>query len=315
MFLPGSTEQVAEAVTQFVANECRFSIKGGGHSAIPQAANIDDGILMPMHRFDAIDIDFEGGSVQVGAGVLMGDIYRTLDPHNLTAMVGRYGKVGMGLSVAAGVSFLMNREGLAIDNVLSYEVVLADGSVVNANAGNHPELFRALKGGNNNFGVVTRVTLATVETEGEIYGGVVYYPESSLPQLSEQVYDYHVRQAVEDTLTHVLPQYGYNGTTNEAIGICPVIYNKAVDELPDIMKGWVETPFTESTLQKRPYHNLSFELHEGFPDRLVLVLPLNTLARKLGSLRFTADTSQTGTARLQRIRRCGSLLGYLDCLS
>lgn len=284
VFLPGSTEQVAEAVTQFVTNECRFSIKGGGHSAIPQAANIDDGILMPMRRFNAVDIDFEGGSARIGAGVLMGDVYRTLDPHNLTAMVGRYEKVGMGLSVAAGVSFLMNQEGLAIDNVLNYEVVLADGSVVNANAGSHPDLFRALKGGNNNFGVVTHVTLATVETDGEIYGGVVYYPESSLPQLGEQIYDYHVRQAVDDTLTHVLPQYGYNGTTNEAIGICPVIYNKAVDELPDIMKGWVETPFTESTLQKRPYYNLSFELHDGFPDRQVLVISPIILNRNLAVL-------------------------------
>ncbi|KAL2016718.1 hypothetical protein VTK56DRAFT_3147 [Thermocarpiscus australiensis] len=240
VFLPDTTEKVAEAVTQFV-NECRFAIKGGGHSAIPQAANIDDSILMPMHRLNSIDIDLEGGSARVGAGAVMGDIYAALDPHNLTAMVGRYQKVGLGLSVAAGFSYLVNKEGLAVDNVLNYEIVLADGSIVNANPGSHQDLFKALKGGNN-FGVVTHVTLRTVKTEGAIYGGIVYYNESVLPQVTAEIYDYHVNQAVNEPLSHVLPQYGYNGTTNETISFNPIVYNKAVDAPPPIMQGWVEIP-------------------------------------------------------------------------
>lgn len=272
VFLPDSTEKVAEAVTLFVQHKCRFAVKGGGHSAIPQAANIDDGVLMPMHRLNSTAIDFEGGAVRVGTGVLMGDIYAALDPHNLTAMIGRYEKVGMGLAMGAGFSYLVNREGLAIDNVLDYEVVLADGSVVNANAGSNSDLFRALKGGNNNFGVVTHVTLATVQTEGAIYGGVVYYPESSLPHVADQIYDYHTRQAIVDTSTHVLPQYGYNGTTNETISFCPIIYNRAVDELPEVLRGWIDTPYTKSSLKKRQYHDLSVELNAGFPDGLVSVL-------------------------------------------
>lgn len=272
VFLPDSTEKVAEAVTLFVQHKCRFAVKGGGHSAIPQAANIDDGVLMPMHRLNSTAIDFERGAVRVGTGVLMGDIYAALDPHNLTAMIGRYEKVGMGLAMGAGFSYLVNREGLAIDNVLDYEVVLADGSVVNANAGSNSDLFRALKGGNNNFGVVTHVTLATVQTEGAIYGGVVYYPESSLPHVADQIYDYHTRQAIVDTSTHVLPQYGYNGTTNETISFCPIIYNRAVDELPEVLRGWIDTPYTKSSLKKRQYHDLSVELNAGFPDGLVSVL-------------------------------------------
>ncbi|KAK4653993.1 hypothetical protein QC762_400210 [Podospora pseudocomata] len=269
VFLPDSTEKVAQAVGLFVANECRFSIKGGGHSAIPQAANIDDGVLMPMKLLNTTEVDLEAGSIRAGMGLLMRDIYQALDPHNLTAMIGRYEKVGMGLTVGAGISYFFNREGFAVDNVLNYEVVLANGSIVNANQTSHPDLFRALKGGNNNFGVVTHATLRTVETEGAVYGGVVYYPESSIPQVTDQIYDYHTRQAVEDTLTHVLPQYGYNGTSNESIAFCPVIYNRAVDELPEIMRGWVDTPYTQSTLKKRPYADLAFELHDGFPDRQV----------------------------------------------
>jgi len=252
-----------------VQHKCRFSIKGGGHSAIPQAANIDNGVLMPLHKMNSIDIDHDSGSVRVGNGASMGEIYAALDPHNLTAAIGRYEKVGLGLSVGAGISYRVNEVGLAIDNVRNYEIVLADGSVVNANASSHPDLFRALKGGNNNFGVVTQVTLNTFETEGAIYGGVMTYPESSLPEISDVIYDYHVRQAVEDPLTHVLPQYGYNGTTDEAISFEPVMYNRAVDKLPDVMKGWTDVPYSGNTLKKTSYRELAAEVNDGFPDGLV----------------------------------------------
>ncbi|KAH7036707.1 hypothetical protein B0J12DRAFT_713268 [Macrophomina phaseolina] len=266
VFLPDSAEKVAGAVALFAKNECKFSIKGGGHSAIPQAANIDDGVLMPMERINGTDVNAEDNYVRVGAGAKLGSVYRALDPHKRVAVIGRYEKVGLGLAVGAGISYLSNREGLAVDNVLNYEVVLADGSIVNANASSHPDLFWALKGGNNNFGVVTRFTLRTVETEGSVYGGVVYYPESSLDQVADVIYDYHVRQAVDDVNTHTLPQYGYNGTTNETISFTPVVYNRAVDALPDIMKGWVETNYTRSTLKNRQYSDLAVELNDGFPD-------------------------------------------------
>ncbi|KAI1773563.1 FAD-binding domain-containing protein [Hypoxylon cercidicola] len=269
VFVPDTPEKVAQAVSLFVENDCKFSIKGGGHSAIPGAANIHDGILMPMEKLKKFEISPDGSTATVGSGYLMGDIYAGLDPANLTAMIGRYSKVGLGVALGAGVNYLVNKNGLAIDNVLNFEIVLADGSIVNANATNHPELFKALKGGNNNFGVVTAFTLQTEKTDGAIYGGVMYYPESSLDQVLDVVYDYSVRQAVDDHLTHVLPQYGYNGSTDEAINFSPVMYNKNVFELPEIMQGWTDIPHYNNTLHNRPYHDLSVELNEGFADGLV----------------------------------------------
>lgn len=180
VFLPDSAESVADAVALFSQNECKFAFKGGGHSAIPQAANINDGILVPMQAINGTDINFENNHIRVGAGAKLVDFYRALDPHNLTAVIGRFGAIGMGLTVGAGISYLSNSEGLAVDNVINYEVILANGSIVNANASCHADLFWALKGGNNNFGVVTHFHLRTLETEGAIYGGFVFYPEASL---------------------------------------------------------------------------------------------------------------------------------------
>ncbi|KAJ2995083.1 hypothetical protein NUW58_g1375 [Xylaria curta] len=269
VFLPDSAEKVAQAVALFVKNDCKFSIKGGGHSAIPGAANIQDGILMPMEKLKRIDISEDKNSVTVGTGSRFGEIYAALDPRNLTAMIGRYEKVGLGAAIGAGISYLVNKNGLAVDNVLNYQVVLANATIVNANATSHPDLFRAIKGGGNNFGVVTAMTLMTEHTEGAIYGGVLYYPESSLSQVSDVIYDYQVRQAVEDHMTHVLPQYGYNGTTGEAISFNPIVYNKNVNKFPKIFEGWLKIPAYKNTLRNRNYHDMSVELNDGFPDGLV----------------------------------------------
>ncbi|OAL73379.1 hypothetical protein A7D00_1405 [Trichophyton violaceum] len=241
IFAPGSTEDVSRAVLLFSRNECKFSIKGGGHSNIPGAASIDDGVMMVMSQMKAAEIHPEEGYIHVGAGVLLKDIYATLDPHNLSAVIGRYGEIGLGLAVGAGISYFSNRDGLAVDNIRNYEVVLADGKVVNANLNENEDLFWALKGGSNNFGVVTHFDFNTVAIPGPTYG----------------------------LLTHAMPQWVYNGSTNDTYNLTPVIYNDNVEELPLIMKPWLDVPHTFSTLAPRTYENLSIYLNEGFGDGLI----------------------------------------------
>ncbi|KAJ5351094.1 hypothetical protein N7452_000068 [Penicillium brevicompactum] len=266
VFLPDTSEKVSEAISIFAKNDCKFVIKGGGHSAIPGAVSIHDGVLMPMEYINTTEVQLQEGYIRVGAGATLGSVYEALDPYNLSAIIGRYKKVGLGLAVGAGFSYSSNSEGLTIDNVVTYEVVLANGTIVNANAHSHNDLFWALKGGNNNFGVVTHFDLATVATDGRVLGGIVYYPESSLDELADVIYDYHVNQAINDIHTHTLSQYGYNGTTNETINFTPVVYNADLQELPDILQPWNNTPHYKSTVHNRNYTSLAAELNDGFPD-------------------------------------------------
>ncbi|EFW22297.1 hypothetical protein D8B26_000997 [Coccidioides posadasii str. Silveira] len=268
VFLPDTTARVSEAVTLLGENECKFAVKGAGHSAIPGAANIHDGIMMSLAWLNSSDVHLEDNYIRVGAGQPLGNVFEALDPHNVGAVIGRFSKVGLGMGVGAGVSFFSNREGLMIDNILNYEVVIASGEVVNASATSNPDLFWALKGGNNNFGVVTHYDLSIFKTTG-LYGGQVTYPETSLDQLADVIYDYHVHQAVDDVNTHALPQYAFDGNANETSATILVAYNDAVDELPEIMQPWLKVPHSKSTLKRRTYGDLATELNDGFPNGLV----------------------------------------------
>ncbi|KAK3685169.1 hypothetical protein B0T22DRAFT_517027 [Podospora appendiculata] len=142
--VPTDAADVQRVVDVLVDNHVPFAIRSGGHSANPQ-----------------IEYDPATKLVTIGTGVRWGDVYTVLDPLNLTVVGGRVMDVGVGgLMLGGGLSYLSDLYGLACDNAVSYEVVLADGRVVQATATSHRDLFWALKGGINNFGILPAVLQA-----------------------------------------------------------------------------------------------------------------------------------------------------------
>ncbi|PHH88798.1 hypothetical protein CDD83_7047 [Cordyceps sp. RAO-2017] len=120
----------------------------------------------------------DGTTVDVGPGCKWEDVYAALQPLGKTAVGGRLGDVGVvGFLLGGGLSYLSAQHGLACDNVVSFECVLADGTVVTASRTSHPDLFLALRGGGNQFAVVTRMTLRThdVGDGGRVWGGIRTY--------------------------------------------------------------------------------------------------------------------------------------------
>ena len=141
-------------VLQFT--QCQFAIKSGGHASFAGGSNIQDGITIDMKGFNAIELTQNNSVATVGPGNRWGDVVKTLESDAVTVTAGRVYDVGVGgLALGGGISFLSNRYGLVVDNTAAYHVVLADGSMIIASPDSHSDLYWALRGGGNNFGVVT----------------------------------------------------------------------------------------------------------------------------------------------------------------
>ena len=121
-------------------------------------------------------------SVVIGPGNRWAGVYSQLDAKNLATSGGRVASVGVGgLTTGGGISFFSPRYGFVCDNVLNFEVVLASGQIVNANSASNPDLWRALRGGSNNFGVVTAFTMRSFD-QGKFWGGFIGIDISTIEQ-------------------------------------------------------------------------------------------------------------------------------------
>ncbi|KAK8131757.1 FAD-binding oxidoreductase [Apiospora sp. TS-2023a] len=171
IFVPRTTNEVQGAMSILAEEEASFGVRSGGHMPIAGAAMADNEVLIDMSRFTDIEYTSEHNKVVIGTGLRWQNVHDYLDQYGVTVVGGRVLDVGVGgLILGCGLSYLSESYGLACDNVVNFGVVLADGSTVNANEYSHRDLFWALKGASNNFGIVTSFTLRTYPIQ-KVWGG------------------------------------------------------------------------------------------------------------------------------------------------
>jgi FAD/FMN-containing dehydrogenase len=150
-----------------------LSVLAGGHDWAGSAIR-DGGLLVDLSTMRQVTVD--GAEARVAGGATVSDVLDAARPHGYAAAVGTVSSVGFaGLTLGGGYGTLIGVVGLGIDNLLSAEVVLADGRVVTADPQHEPDLFWALRGGGGNFGIVTELRtrlhpLATVTTGTIAFG-------------------------------------------------------------------------------------------------------------------------------------------------
>ena len=169
-------DDVATVVRFASERDMPLAVRGGGHN-VAGTAVVDDGLVIDLSMMRAVRLDAYRGTVHVQGGAIWADVDRVTAPLGLATTGGVVSETGVaGLALSGGVSHQRRRDGMAIDNLVSAEVVLADGRRVLASADEHADLYWALRGGGGNFGVVTSFELRLHELGPEVFALNVAYP-------------------------------------------------------------------------------------------------------------------------------------------
>jgi FAD/FMN-containing dehydrogenase len=169
-----TSEDVRLAIRAARDCDLPLSVRGGGHDWAGRA--LCNGIVVDLSVMRGVAIDPQWHTARVSGGATASDVAAMADPLHLAAVAGSVGSVGMaGFTLGGGYGPLNGRFGLALDNLVAAEVVLADGRVVVAGPDNEEELFWALRGGGGNFGVVTGFEFRLHELGSLVYLGMFFW--------------------------------------------------------------------------------------------------------------------------------------------
>jgi FAD/FMN-containing dehydrogenase len=151
------------------------AVRSGGHSMVGYSVS-DGGIVIDLSQMKGIWIDPIKRVAQVQAGLTLGEFVRQTQDYGLATTTGTVSGTGVGgLTLGGGIGWLMGKYRMTIDNLLSADLITADGQVLTASATEYPDLFRGLRGGGGNFGIVTSVEFQLHEI-GPVLAGKLVYP-------------------------------------------------------------------------------------------------------------------------------------------
>jgi FAD/FMN-containing dehydrogenase len=180
---PKTTQDVAKAVSFATSEGLPIAVRGGAHS-VAGFSTVDDGVVIDLSLMNSVEVDAKGRRAIAGGGTKWGEFDAATQEHGLATTGGLVSTTGLGgFTLGGGVGHLLRKHGLTCDNLLSAEVVTADGSVVRASDKENPELFWALRGGGGNFGVVTQMELALHPVGPNVLAGLVFYPGDEAEQI------------------------------------------------------------------------------------------------------------------------------------
>ncbi|MFY9805633.1 MAG: FAD-binding oxidoreductase [Pseudonocardiaceae bacterium] len=170
-----SAADVVAAIEYARTQHLEISVRGGGHNP-SGAAVVDGGMMIHLGGLTAVSVDPAARRVRVGGGALLGDMDVATQAHGLATTAGTVSHTGVGgLTLGGGVGWLGHRHGLAVDNLVSAELVTAEGRVLRASPQDNPDLFWALRGGGGNFGVVTEFEFRLHEVGPTVDFGLFFF--------------------------------------------------------------------------------------------------------------------------------------------
>lgn len=197
---PAGTADIIEAVGLARDRDLPIAVRCGGHS-IAGMAVVDDGVLIDLTSLKGVRVDPVGRVARANAGVTWGEFDRETQLFGLATPGGRVTTTGIGgFTLGGGYGWLSPKYGLACDNLISVDVVTADGRLVTASESENDDLFWGVRGGGGNFGVVTSYEFALHPFGPTVLGGLLLYPFEEAHDIIRSYRDY-VETAPEELAT------------------------------------------------------------------------------------------------------------------
>lgn len=253
---------VVAAVNFARENELLVAVRGGGHNVAGRAL-CDNGIVIDLSGMKGIHVDAKNHTVRVQGGATLGDVDRETHAFGLAVPAGVVSKTGIaGLTLGGGVGWLVRKYGLTCDNVLSFDIVTADGKPRVASANENEDLFWALKGGGGNFGVVTSFKFRA-HPVSTVLGGLVMYPRDRAVELFRFYRDF-TQSAPEELTAYIALLHTPDGIPAVAVIAC---YCGDVTEGEKALKPLrtFGSPMVDA-IQPMPFPQMQTLLDAGFPD-------------------------------------------------
>ncbi|KAI2610570.1 putative oxidoreductase [Hypoxylon sp. NC1633] len=230
---PQTADDVSAVIRSLTSDNtsCEFAVRSGGHMWIPSSSNAAGGVTIDLRDLNSIDLSADKSIVSVGVGATWDAVYAKLDPLGLSVDGGRIGGVGVGgLTLGGGLSYFGPRHGWTCDTVTAFEVVLADGSIVIASAEHEPDLFHGLRGGSNNFGIVTRVDLETFD-QGLLWFATIYNPLSTIDDVVKIFAEITAADNYDENASFITG-FGYSQARGMTVIVNQLAYTKPLENPP-----------------------------------------------------------------------------------
>ncbi|KAJ3579982.1 hypothetical protein NPX13_g575 [Xylaria arbuscula] len=242
---PTTTGEVSAIVVSLTAGSCNFAVRSAGHATVPDASNAPGGVTVNLQALNSMELNEDNSVLNTGVGATWDMVYAKLDPLGLSVAGGRVGGVGVsGLTLGGGISYFGSREGWTCNSALGFEVVLADGSIVEVDEAHDPDFFHGLRGGMNNFGIVTRIDYRTFQ-QGSLWTNSLYSPLSSLDEQVKVFADITKAENYDDYASFIFG-FGYSKERNLSVIIHELVYTKPVEN-PKYYQGFLDLPSVYNT--------------------------------------------------------------------
>ncbi|HYA29208.1 MAG TPA: FAD-binding oxidoreductase [Acidobacteriota bacterium] len=190
-------DDVPPAIAFARRNKLEISIRGAGHN-IAGNALCDDGLTIDFSNMKTVRVDAVKRRAYVEPGATLADLDEATQAHGLATPVGINSTTGIaGLTLGGGFGWLTRKYGMTIDNLVSVDLITADGNKIRASENQHEDLFWAIRGGGGNFGVVTQFEFQLFPVGPEIFAGLMVFPFSQAKQVLNRYRDF-VNSAPED---------------------------------------------------------------------------------------------------------------------